>query len=79
MRMNRFDWLAGFFHQPLRFRAKKKHAQREAKRPRCWIIDGKRYYAHTRSEARALAKKERGIRGRLPIDADIIEDKKKAG
>lgn len=77
--MNRFDWLAGFFRPPLRFRSKRKRDKRKPKQPRCWIILGRRYYAHTKSEARALAKEELGYPVRLPAGTVVIEEKKKAG
>jgi hypothetical protein len=43
---------------------------------RQWLVAGAVVYARTRSEARARAKQQAGIRGRLPVGTRIQEIRK---
>ena len=71
MRMSRFDWLARFF-RPETPQRRGKREQREKKGPRIWFVMGKRYVAHTKSEARAQAKRALGM-NRLPAGTEVIQ------
>lgn len=73
MKRSRWEWLAQFFRP--RSRVKVKREQRDPKPLRTWLILGKPFTARTRSEARALAKKAMGFKGRLPRGVIIVERK----
>ena len=73
-RMSRFDWLKRVL-QPVLPRPKVKREKRELKPLRSWIVLGKRFKAHTKSEARAQAKAALGYKGRLPAGTVVVEEK----
>jgi hypothetical protein len=75
MRMTRFDWLAKFF-RPTMPSAKPKRVRREGEpaKKRTWIVLGQRFAAHTKSEARSLAKRALGYKWRLPVGTVVEEE-----
>lgn len=77
MRVSRWEWLNRFFKIDAAARPKLKRAMREGKKPtlRKWLVLGKRFEAATKSEARALAKKEFGFKDRLPVGTRVLEER----
>lgn len=73
MRMSRFEWLAQFFRPKSRAQAER---PKTARKPlRRWSLNGTVFEAHTKSEARAMAKKAMGFKDRLPVGVVVREVK----
>jgi hypothetical protein len=77
VRVNRWEWLGRFFRPTFRTHpAKVRRDPADRKRPADWMVvlpEGNWCFvtAMTKSEARAAAKKEFGISGRLPVGSVV--------
>lgn len=79
MRQSRWQWLSNFFRPEASRGPKVKREKKEPKKKRLWRVytPGRgfadSFAAHTKSEARALAKKALGFKDRLPVGMLLIE------
>lgn len=68
--MSRFEWMAKFFQSNPRPRVKR--APRERRTMPTWNVMGHRISAYTKSEARAIVKRQLGVE-RLPVGTFVSQ------